>query len=244
MFFIFFSISRTKLPTYIFPAFAPLALIVGALWDGFLLKRASSTGKSKGMDLSYYLFFFVTFASAVSLFVFIKMRYPTLLTGSIISAAFLIFGIISSLVSFIKKSYTTSFYLIIFSILIFIFPLNNLVLPEIGRYESSKEMSDKLLALMKEGDKIGAESNYQPGLTFYTGKEVKDVDRHHHLVNLLRSKERVWCVLKEKNHIQLYTLDTKPYFTKPSYMIYKIGKKCIITNKVPEDGKYLMKRER
>ena len=33
--FIFFSVSSTKLPTYIFPSFISLALIVGKLWDDF-----------------------------------------------------------------------------------------------------------------------------------------------------------------------------------------------------------------
>ena len=44
-----------------------------------------------------------------------------------------------------------------------------------------------------------------------------------------------------KNHWQLYT-DEKGPFWVPTYIVYKFGKKVIITNKIPEDGKYIKKR--
>jgi len=80
------------------------------------------------------------------------------------------------------------------------------------------------------------------GLAFYTGSIPENLDRHHNMVNFLSSKDRVWCVLKEKNHMQLYTLDDLPAYEKDTYMVYKLGKRAIVTNKMPADGKYLVKR--
>ena len=81
-------------------------------------------------------------------------------------------------------------------------------------------------------------------MAFYTGKIPLNLDLHDNVISLLDSKERTWFVLKEKNHRQMYELDTKPFCRKSSYAVYRIGKKVIITNEMPEDGKYLIKRER
>ena len=57
----------------------------------------------------------------------------------------------------------------------------------------------------------------------------------------MERKERVWCVIKDKNHRDLYA-DEKQSFTKPTYVVYELGKKVIVTNKVPDDGKFLKVR--
>ena len=99
---------------------------------------------------------------------------------------------------------------------------------------------------MKPHERLGSESNYLAGLAFYAEKTPIDFDKHNTLIKFLASEERVWCVLKEKNHIQLYDPDiNRDYrYMQPSYMVYCIGKRCIVTNKAPYDGKYIVKRER
>lgn len=241
--FIFFSVSSTKLPTYIFPSFAALALIVAFVWDEFLRNDAPKS-VSRGMKWSYYLLLAAIVLGMAGLYLLISRKYPTILNGAIISGFFLLFGFVLSLIEFKSRRFLSSFFFIIFSVILFLYPLGKLVLPEIERYETSKEVSQKLVSLMKPGERLGAESNYLAGLAFYTGIMPIDIDKHNTMVKFLRSEKRVWCVLKEKNHRQLYELDTKPCYKKPSYMVYKLGKKCIITNNIPENGVYLLKRER
>ena len=100
------------------------------------------------------------------------------------------------------------------------------------------------LSLAGPGEEIGAENYYMPGVAFYTDMIPTDIDKHHDLVKFVQRDKRVWFVLKEKNHVQLYTLQTKPYCMKPSYMVHKVGKRALATNMVPEDGKYMLKRQR
>ena len=69
------------------------------------------------------------------------------------------------------------------------------------------------------------------------------MDKHHILVNFVNSDKRVWFVLKEKNYQQLYDPVINYSYVVPSYLIYKFGKRCIITNKVPDDGVYILKKE-
>lgn len=240
--FIFFSISSTKLPTYIFPFFPSLAFMVALIWDEFLSKGVSIS-TMKAMKRSYYLLLAVIFISAAGLYAFIRLRYPSMLLGAGISGLSLLFGIALSTKAFKAKRFHLFFFFIVFSVILFLYPFSKLVLPELERYETSREISEKLLSMIDEDDYIGSEKDYRIGLIFYTGRAVADLDRHHYLVRFLNLEKRVWCVLKEKNHIQLYDPSINHKYVKPTYMIYKLGKKCIVTNTVPPDGKYLVRRE-
>ena len=239
--FIFFSASSTKLPTYIFPSFISLALIVAVIWDDFLKEDRALW---KPMAISHYLWIATAVIGAVGALIFIKFDYPEILTAASASAIFVILGTVLSFIAFINKKFTAAFFFIAYSAAIFLYPLSELALPAVERFETSKEIAGKLASYMKPGERLGAESNYLAGLAFYTGKFPVNLDQHHILCNFLGSSSRAWAVLKEKNHRELYELDSKPYYTKPSYMVYKVGKRAIITNLVPEDGKYIIKRER
>ncbi len=241
--FLFFTASSTKLPTYIFPLFFSLALITGVLWDDFL-----KIGRANLIDMqtkvSFYILIAGSIAGAIAVLIYINYDYPVILGGVFVSCLFLIFGMLLSLTAFLNKKFLWAFFLIAYSVVIFLLPFGSLVVPEIERYETSKEISSKLLSLMKPGEKLGAESHYLAGLAFYTGKVPTDLDKYHIALQFVDSDDRVWCVLKEKNHRDLYELDRKLPYARPSYMVYKLGKRGIVTNKVPENGKYIIKRER
>lgn len=241
--FIFFTISSTKLPTYIFPSFISLAIITAVLWDDFLRKDAPKS-VVLGVKISYYLLLAAVVFGAIGALTYINFKYPVIVSGAFMCAVFLVFGFSLSLAAFISKKFIWTFFLIAYSLVVFAYPLLTLVLPQIEPYETSKAISQKLLSFMKPEENLGSESNYLAGLAFYTGKIPTDIDKHHLLVRFLSSKERVWCVMKEKNHRELYELDTKPYYTRPSYMLYKIGKRAIVTNIVPSGVAYILKRER
>lgn len=240
--FAFFSISSTKLPTYIFPSFISLALIVALTWDHFL--RQDPLLSIEKMTWSYYLLVMAIIAGSIGALVYVRLDYPSILKGVLVLCLFLGFGMLLSFIAFVRKKFLWAFALIVYSVTLIIFPVCELVLPVVEYFETSKCISEKLLMLMRYGQRLGSESNYLAGLAFYTGKMPVDVDKHHNLVQFLGSQERVWCVLKEKNHRELYELDTKPYYTRPSYMLYKIGKRSIVTNLIPDDGRYLIMRER
>ncbi|MFC1576851.1 hypothetical protein ACFL3N_00750, partial [Candidatus Omnitrophota bacterium] len=164
--------------------------------------------------------------------------------GAIFAGAVLAVFLLFSVILFVRRKSMASFIFIAVSVIAFLYPLNTLILPEVGVHETSRKISAELVSLMKGDELVGSESHYREGIAFYADKDVADLDRHHDLVQFLSSKKRVYAMLKKKNYIQLYTLDTVPYFTKPSYMIYSLGKKCIVTNIMPKDGDYLLKMER
>lgn len=119
-----------------------------------------------------------------------------------------------------------------------------LILSELGKYESSKHISKKLLALAKPGEEIGAETQYRRGVAFYTQREnIPDIHRHHIMTDFFSKKDRVWGVIKEKNYDQLYDDLEKP-FDKATYVVYKFGKKVIVTNKMPPGVKFLKMKDK
>ncbi len=245
VFFIFFSLSRTKLPTYIFPAFMPLAVIIGHLWAR-LFEPSPEIGVINKVKHSLRALLLIIIGASIGAVIYLgASRYAGVTGGAAVSAAVLTAGIALSLVFFEKKGmYLAAFATIVISTTVTFLPLECLVLPEIERHETSREVADVLKALVKPGDIVGAEAGYMEGIAFYTGLFPARLDRHHLLVNFLNSQTRGWCILKEKNLDQLYTLDDKPIHKKPSYIVWRSGKKCIFTNKLPDDGVYLEKKER
>ncbi len=239
----FFTISSTKLVTYVFPCFVSLALMTAVLWDDFLRKDPSRS-IIKWMKTSCLLLATAVIAGAIGLFIFVKHDYPSMVWGVFVSGLFLAFGFVLSLISFFKKKYLWTFGLMVYAVVVFLYPLSSLVLPVIEPFESSKLVAQQLLKYMKPGEELASESHYRPGLAFYTGKFVVDVDRYHLLIDFLSGDKRNWTILKEKNHRHVYELDTKPFYRKASYAVYQVGKKVIVTNSMPEDGKYIVKRER
>lgn len=241
--FIFFSISGTKLPTYIFPTFAALSVMIAVVWDQ-LLEAKTSLRAQTGMKVSFIFMFLAIVIGAIVFFFFMKKRYPIVMVGAAVTGAMLVLGFGLSIFAYFKKKYLASFFFIVYAIVIFLYPLSVLVLPSVERYETGKEISMHLNQMMKPDEALASESHYRAGLAFYTGHFPVDIDKHEDLIRFFDTDKRMWIVIKEKNHRQLYELDTKPFLTKPSYMVYKLRKKAIVTNLMPEDGKYIIKRER
>ncbi|MCX5668483.1 MAG: glycosyltransferase family 39 protein [Candidatus Omnitrophica bacterium] len=227
--FLFFTASSTKLPTYIFPCFLSLALIAGKLWDDFLNKGAAANFV-RWMKASYYALPGIILPAFIGICIFIKMDYPEILGKTVITGLFLIFGIALSLTAFISRKFIAAFLLIAYSVVLIMYPVDKLILPALEPHESSKALAKELLKYHKEGEVIGSEYDYRAGVAFYTGKvPIKIVD-YSALHELMGSEERVWCVLKQKNVVDLYG----PGIDKPKnvvVVVLKSGKKRLITNK-------------
>lgn len=239
--FVFFSISRTKLATYIFPLFPALALIVARSWEVFFEKDVTAK-EEKMLTISMWLFFILAAGAIVTLCVLTNLKYPMALRPSIITGAFFVPLMAISTIAVLRKKYLTGFVIFFVSFAALATSISYFVMPEIAKYESSKLVSEKLLEVMKPEEALGAETRYQRGVAFYTKRnDVLDVHKHHIITKFLDSPKRVWCVIKDKNHVLLYTDERTPY-DKPTYVVYRIGKKVIVTNKIPPGVKYLKLR--
>lgn len=237
----FFSASSTKLPTYIFPCFPALAAIIGMAYFDFakgMMRRAMA----KSVAAAYYMMPILVSAGTIGALIYTGMRYRFLVPAAATSSLFLLFGSCLCLYAYRAGKILAAFFLVVYMVVLFIYPATELIAPALEPYECSRDAGLVLSSLMKESELLGAESNYLPGLAFYTGKFPVNLDIHDTQINFVNSGERVWFVLKTKNHGHLYDPGITKQYIKPTYVIYRVGKRAVITNEMPADGKYLQKR--
>lgn len=238
VFFLFFTFSRTKLPTYIFPLFPALAIFMGRSIE---LNFRREKWEIADM-ISAVLYILVYPVSSAIFYMLAVKKYPLLAPGVLKTATFIIFCVLITGYCLYRMWKKLFFGALIVTIGFFIIPLNLFLAKPIGMYESSKYIAKELKAKIKPGEQVGSETDYRRGIAFYLDKtDVPDIHAHHDLTKFLDSEDRVWAVLKDKNHKFLYT-DKKAPYSRPTYMVYKLGKKGIVTNILPDDGKYLKLR--
>ena len=225
--FIFFTISSTKLPTYIFPCFMSLALITGKLWDDISQGRAGSE-LVKWFRVSYYFLIAVVLLALVSIYIFLSTRYPDIAGSALSAGSFFLFGIILSWAAFARKKYAAVLFLIAYAVALLIYPINKLVLSGIEAKETSKALSEELLKYYKEGEQIGCEDDYRRGIAFYTGRIPVALANSSSINEFLNSKERVWMIVKNKN---LADIAPELLHGKKVNILYSSGKKRLVTNK-------------
>jgi len=240
VFFIFFSISRSKLATYIFPLFPALAIFLGRFWE---LKIDE---KTKGIDWGIILsgvVYALSLPITLAVFYVISLKKYADLCPAILKLGIpLTLFYLVSLVFLLKRKISVFFISIVITFAISVIPLVLLISPKVSLYESSKDFAGYLKNLAKPNERIGAETDYRRGVAFYLGNEgVIDVHKHDVITKFLLLKERVWCVVKNKNYALLYE-DIRAPYKKTTYVVYERGKKVIITNKLPENGKFIKKR--
>ena len=216
--FIFFSLSSTKLPTYIFPCFISLALITGKLWDDFL--NMGRERLERGMKFSYYFLAVAVTAGLIAGYFFLKKDYPDAVRAALITAAFFILGGTLSFAAFITGKYAMGFLFTAFSIIVMIYPMSTLVLPYIESYETERPVSKVIMSMYKDGDIIGGERDFRAGLAFYTCKLPIQMVDHSTIHGLLSSGSRAWCVIKDRNVVRDLNI------------VYKSGEKRLVTNRV------------
>jgi len=231
--FLFFTASSTKLPTYIFPCFVSAALISAVSWDDFL-KVLPSRDTAIWVKGACYALFAMIPIGIVGSSIYLGGHYPSILKNMTVPYAMLLFGILMSFAAMLNGKRVWTFVLIAYAVLLFLYPVTKLILPEVSRFETSKTIAAKLGTLMSPNERLATEDRYMEGLTFYTGRVPISLSNYNDMVDFLSSKPRVWWVLKDRKNAQINALDM--------YVVYRLGKKMIATNILPADGKYLEKK--
>ncbi|KJJ85739.1 glycosyl transferase family 39 [Candidatus Omnitrophus magneticus] len=227
MIFIFFSISSTKLVTYIFPLFPVLALITGRFIAKYL-KDLRNIKTFKLMKVSYYFFLLSSFIALIIIFFVIKHEYPEVSKEILLTEMIFGMGLILSLFYFLKEKRKSFFVTIVGTVIILIFPLTFFLVPLISENESSKTLSYKYLEVAFQADALGGENDHRGGIAFYTGKEdIADIHPYSSLVTFFKNKERVWGIIQKKHFEQLQKNKEDIYVESVS----SHGKYLLVTNK-------------
>jgi len=227
--FMFFSVSRTKLVTYIFPLFPVLSIVVGRFWEIFLIDSIERNALKKQMKVAYMTLFIGTLLGMAGGFLALKYKgYTEVFIPALVCGIVFLSGLSGALFLFFKKKYTHSFAAVNITFLVLVIPLVYLVLPIVGNYESSKEISAKLDEQMGTGELLGGVCDQRRGLAFYTGRrEIVNIQMDHDKVNFLNNEDRVWGVVNNKHYDQLRNVDSMNL----PVTVYAHGNKVLFTNK-------------
>ncbi|MDP8258226.1 MAG: glycosyltransferase family 39 protein [Candidatus Aadella gelida] len=227
--FLFFSISRTKLVTYILPLFPVMAIIVGRLWDKFLSGGQGSGALEKKIKISHFALTISSILMSVGVSLFVKQRYPEAFMGTVISAAVFMSGTIIAFIMLLKGKKIKALYVGAASVVVIIVPLTLYVLPVLEEFESSKAVSYKVKELALPSEAIGGESDTRRGIAFYTDRiNIEDIHSYADMKEFFSRKERVWGIVKRK-HYEQYRREKVKEVSDP---LYQVGKKVVVTNRV------------
>lgn len=226
--FVFFSIARTKLVTYIFPLFPVMAVVTGRFWENFITDSAEDRRPPASMNISYSIFVFLAVAILTGISFVIGGKYVFIAPQLLLCGTVFLSGTVLSGFFFLYKKKFLAFFAIIFAVIALVFPMVKLVLPVVEMYESSKILAFKVRELAASDEPLGGESDHRYGIAFYSGRtDVEDIHPHSDLVNFVSRKQRVWGIIRLKHYNQFKRDEKDLYLEK----VFESGKYAIVTNK-------------
>jgi len=173
--FIVFSIAKTKLPNYVLPLYPFLAIMVGKLWYDFL--HGGQEKMRRGMAIAQFIMLIIA-ALIIIGFAIAGANYsgpyqqetPKLL----LLAGVLAVGSFNSIfLFFFLRKYEVSFYSIPLMVFIITMILTLQTLPTVEKYKGTKELGQKVAAVIEKDQKIAAYNvGNRPGVVFYNAKPI------------------------------------------------------------------------
>lgn len=255
--FLFFSISQSKLPTYILPTFPALSIIV-ANFLVFVLKNS----EEKFNKLEYFSFSFLLLLVGLILIalIYLPIKKFHLIFSQVVFSLFpviIVFGVwlifLIYCLIFSKKNFAFKS-IFVFSILMLLTLTNCLKLVE--PYLTVKSLALLIKKELKPQDKIINYNLHQQTVSFYTGRRLIMIgdknelefgskignnkgyfyDNENDLINFLKTKERVF-VLSDKNNFKRINnscLQQKPIIKL--HLLANSGKIILFSNKANKNN--------
>jgi len=224
--FLFFSLCRCKLASYLLPIAPPLALLVGNIWHRYLTERDDYTVlngmKRTLLTLAVSL---LVVGCAGLIVVFVRFR-SLLFPGLIPCALFISSGIILAKTDCAGKRWRLFFAMA--AVIGFFFMLCiHLVSPQLEEWRSTKSFFFGADGI----EDTGALFNYgriYPSSVFYSRKHVKRIKSREQMLDFFESKQQQFCFISKSN---LSKLD-KDFHT--TFTVLKENKALLlITNTSP-----------
>ena len=218
--FLFFSISKTKLVSYIFPLFPPLAVIIG--WNIVRVSRERFPGREFSLAIPSLIMFIVLAA----VWFFGGQQLPEMSFGAIVLAGITLLLAIGMVIAFLhfKDALLASWLHVVAGILT-MFVVFTFMLPSVSGRFSVKTASDYYLENCDKGIAVHVDKFLRPGFMYYAnvpGTEMKPETSD--FADLLKTGGAKYIVVRgleyrrlagvEKNRLQLIFNENDIYIFK------------------------------
>ncbi|MFC1511188.1 ArnT family glycosyltransferase [Candidatus Margulisiibacteriota bacterium] len=199
--FVVFSIAKTKLPSYMLPIYPFLAIMVGKLWADFLGSEQQTM--RRGMLIANILLAIVVVMIIIGFSILgtanYSGQYQELMPNLLLLAGVLVAGSIISVGAFALRKYKISFTAIPVMVFIISLILTTQTLPAVEKYKGTKELAQKVAAVIKPGEDIAAyKIGNRPGVVFYNSKPVIFLEDEKGLEGFLLYKNGYLFTTKEE----------------------------------------------
>lgn len=200
--FVFFSISSTKLITYILPVYPPLAILVGwyidQLWQESRLK-----GKEFAWPILSTLF---SILFVVGMALGVKMM-PVITLGAVaLSTLFVLMTLL--LWYFLRKQdvlkavWSQAVAMTIASVI-----LITVIVPPISDGLSTRSIAQSFLANYDGSSPVYVIKFLHPGFTFYTNVYGKEINSDSEIRRVISAKERAFLIIRQPEYLGLSNSD-------------------------------------
>lgn len=195
--FLFFTVSRTKLVSYILPMFPALALIAGWYLDRVWELRY------KGKVLSWpVMLSILTLLFAGGMLYGVKMM-PALQTGVYLSVATFVL-MAAAVWYFIKhKEYGGAFWTKITAMAVFSVILVTLMFPQAAPNFTAREISQDFKAAYDGKSAVYVVKFLRPGFSFYSGYYGKEMKTGDDIAKYINEEKRAYFVIRQSEYKRL-----------------------------------------
>lgn len=195
--FIFFTISQTKLVSYILPMYPPLAMIVGWYIDYLWTSRTKIRSTSWAVTLSILALLFTG-----AMFIGLK-QMPILANGVYISS--LIFILMAFFAAYFvwKKEMGRVFGTQIIAMTLFSMVLVAILFPLAAPYFTTKNLAQEFNSRYDGTSPVYVVKFLHPGFTFYTNVYGKEVAQNTDLNKLIQESQRSYFVIRQSEYERL-----------------------------------------
>jgi len=215
----FFSLSRSKLPTYILPVFPALAILVGRFWEAGLRPEAGASWARHLKICSLVFFFFILTVSGFGI-LYVYSRYPLFTMQTVLCCTALLFFAVLFLMLNRRGNTLSSFFTLVAMMVIIFTAAKIFVLPEVSHYKSARELALRMKSTLRPGDPAVFYRDLRESVIFYSERRGVVLKNPEDLSAYLGSPQPVFCFIsikslekvKELLHIPFYIVDREGFF--------------------------------
>ncbi|MGE4357757.1 MAG: hypothetical protein AB7E08_04310, partial [Candidatus Omnitrophota bacterium] len=199
--FLFFSLSRSKIPTYVISLFPCLSIMLAQFWESNFLKKDIEYRKKIIYSIIILLVFLVL--ALIGSKIFLKKRY-----NLEIEILYLLFSFVclSGLCLFLalRRKNLLLFASVSIIPLVSLFIFYQLFARDFSNFRSTKSLLERVKKEIKLEDTIIAYRFPKPSLVFYLGKKIVFIQDLSEFLNYLeKPRGSFWLFLKEDDFTNL-----------------------------------------
>ncbi|MBI5904874.1 MAG: glycosyltransferase family 39 protein [Deltaproteobacteria bacterium] len=221
---LFFSFSRSKLPTYMIPLFPPLSVLLGRALEMWADREDGSVRCRFPLAVAALLAAGILFFPPFTKY---KVEFARWIPLSALPAALILaWGVVPLFVRRLGAERVV--YISFFLLALFLTSLNRPAAAYLGSYKSVKKLSSVLGASVREGDVVAQFGAYRQGVPFYTKRRCVLVNEVGELeYGASRAADRDKWFLDDRAFAALWNSDTRVF------CVFQRDKMPLIREKFP-----------